>query len=119
MLKFQWLRRLAFGLLCAVWIIVMFPTAAFGQSDKSSIGGFVTDQSGAVVSNAKITLTNEATRESYPATTDSQGHYTVTNLTAGEYTLTVEASGFKKYVSSHNTLAANTTLALGAPLTIG
>jgi hypothetical protein len=119
MSKFQWLRRLAFGLFCAVWIIVMFPTAGFGQSDKSTIGGFVTDQSGAVVPSAKIVLTNEATRESYPATTDLQGHYTVTNLSAGEYTLTAEAKGFKKYVSSHNTLAANTTLSLNAPLTVG
>ena len=119
MLKLHWMRRLVTGLLCAVWIIVMVPAAAFGQSDKSTIGGFVTDQSGAVVPNAKIVLTNEATRESYTVTTDSQGRYTVTNLSAGEYALTAEKNGFKKYVSSHNTLAANTTLALDAPLTVG
>ena len=119
MLKVQWMRGLASGLLCALCIIVTFTAGAFGQSDKSTIGGFVTDQSGAVVANAKILLTNEATRESYTATTDSQGHYTVTNLTAGEYTLTAEISGFKKYVSSHNTLAANTTLSLNAPLSVG
>lgn len=119
MLKLQWMRRLALGLLCAVSIVIVFSTGAFGQSDKSTIGGYVTDQSGAVVPNAKVLLTNEATRESYQATTDSQGHYTVINLSAGDYTLTVEAPGFKKFVSSHNTLAANTTLSLNAPLTIG
>src|ERR1039458_1591040 len=119
MLKLQWMRRLASGLLCAVWIIVMFPAAAVGQSDKSTIGGVGTDQSGAVGLVAKIVLTTEATREAYSETADSQGHYTVTNLSAGEYTLTAEKNGFKKYVSSHNTLAANTTLELNAPLTVG
>ena len=52
-------------------------------------------------------------------TADAQGHYTVTNLTEGNYTLTAEVKGFKKYVSTHNTLGANTTLALDVPLTIG
>jgi hypothetical protein len=105
--------------LCAVWIIVLFSAGAFAQSDKGTIGGFIKDTSGAVVPNAKVVLTNEATGEAYQASTDSQGHYTVTNLTAGDYTLTAEVKGFKKYVSTHNTLGANTTLSLDAPLTIG
>ena len=106
-------------ILIALFLAFTTSIAAFGQSDKSTIGGFVTDQSGAVVPNAKVVLTNEATHEAYTATTDSQGHYTVTNLTAGEYTLRVEGSGFKTYVSNHNTLTANTTLSLNAPLTVG
>src|ERR1017187_9075382 len=113
------MRRLVPSLLCAVWIIVLFSAGAFAQSDKGTIGGFIKDTSGAVVPNAKVVLTNEATGEAYQASTDSQGHYTVTNLTAGDYTLTAEVKGFKKYVSTHNTLGANTTLSLDAPLTIG
>lgn len=118
MLKFQSLRRLAYGLLFAICIVV-FSAGAMAQSDKSTIGGFVTDKSGAVVPSAKILLTNEATGEAYSAVSDAQGHYTVTNLSAGSYTLTAEVKGFKKYISSHNTLSANTTLDLDAPLTIG
>ena len=115
MLKRQWMS----SLLCAVWIMVLFSAGAFAQSDKGTIGGFITDASGAVVPGARVILTNEATGEAYQATTDSQGHYTVTNLTAGDYSLTAEVKGFKKYVSSHNTLGANTTLSLDAPMTIG
>lgn len=115
MLKRQWMS----SLLCAVCIMVLFSAGAFAQSDKGTIGGFITDASGAVVPGARVILTNEATGEAYQATTDSQGHYTVTNLTAGDYSLTAEVKGFKKYVSSHNTLGANTTLSLDAPMTIG
>ena len=103
----------------ALSIALLFPLHGFAQSDKGTIGGFVRDQSGAVVPGATVVLTNEATGETHPATADSQGHYTVTNLTAGSYTLTAEVKGFKKYVSNHNTLGANTTLSLDAPLTIG
>ena len=99
--------------------LVLFSAGAFAQSDKGTIGGFVKDSSGAVVPGATVLLTNEATGETHQATADSQGHYTVTNLTAGNYTLSAEVKGFKKYVSNHNTLGANTTLDLDAPLTIG
>ena len=115
MLKRQWMS----SLLCAVCIMVLFSAGAFAQSDKGTIGGFIKDASGAVVPGARVVLTNEATGEAYQATTDTQGHYTVTNLTAGDYSLTAEVKGFKKYVSSHNTLGANTTLDLDAPMTIG
>src|ERR1035437_3093549 len=119
MLKGQRMRRLVSSLLCAAWITVLFSAGAFAQSDTGTIGGFIKDASGAAVTGAKVILLNEATGEAHPSTTDSQGHYTITNLTAGDYSLTAEAKGFKKYVSSHNTLGANTTLALDAPLSIG
>ncbi len=119
MLKRQWMRRLLTSLVCAVSITVLSSAGAFAQSDKGTIGGFIKDSSGAVVPGARIVLTNEATGEAHAATADAQGHYTVTNLTAGSYTLTAEVKGFKKYTSTHNTLGANTTLDLDAPLTIG
>jgi Carboxypeptidase regulatory-like domain len=119
MLNRQWMRRLVSGLLGAVLVTALLSTGAFAQSDKGSIGGFVRDSSAAVVPGAKVVLTNEGTGETYPATTDSQGHYIVTNLTAGNYTLTAEVRGFKKYVSTHNTLSAASTLSLDAPLSIG
>ncbi len=119
MLNRQWMRRLLPSLFCAVGMVVLCSMGAFAQSDTGTIGGFIKDSSGAVVPGAKIILTNEATGEAHAATTDAQGHYTVTNLTAGDYSLAAEVKGFKKYVSTHNTLGANTTLSLDAALTIG
>jgi hypothetical protein len=100
-------------------ILVLCSAWAFAQSDKSTIGGFVKDNSGAVVPGAQVLILNEETGLSYQATADAQGHYTVPNLTAGNYTLSVEVKGFKKFTSNHNTLPANTTLNLDAPLTVG
>lgn len=69
---------------------------AYGQSDVGSITGFIKDQSGAVIPNANVTITSEATNEAHTVTSDAQGHYTVTNLLPGTYTMSAEAKGFKK-----------------------
>ena len=93
--------------------------AAFAQSDVGTITGFVRDQSGAVVPNAQVTVTSEATQEKHTVSTDAEGHYTVTNLLPGNYTMDAEAPGFKKFESTHDTLQANSTIALDASLSVG
>jgi hypothetical protein len=118
MLKRQWMQRLVFSLL-TVSVTLLFSAGAFAQSDEGTVGGYIKDASGAVVPSATVVLTNEATGEAHQVRTDAQGHYTVPSLTAGDYTLSVEVKGFKKYVSTHNTLGANTTLSLDAAMTIG
>ncbi|HEX3438426.1 MAG TPA: carboxypeptidase regulatory-like domain-containing protein, partial [Pseudacidobacterium sp.] len=106
------------GCLCAM-MLFLFSTVTFAQNDVGTIVGFITDQSGAVVPNAKITVTNEGTGETRAVTSDSQGRYTVPNLSPAIYTMTAEASGFQKFVSIHNTLASNTTIDIDAKLTVG
>ena len=106
--------------LCAVLAIgCSFPIQALAQSDVGAISGFVRDQSGAGVPNAKIAILDESTGESHTATSDAQGHYTVTNLRPAVYTMTTEAQGFKKFTSAHNKLNASTTLSLDANLAVG
>ncbi len=89
------------------------------QSDYGSIVGFVRDASGGVISKTKVVIRNEATGQENPTTTNESGHYVVASLPPGYYTLTAEASGFKRFESSHNKLDANSTLSLDATLTIG
>ncbi|MGA8593819.1 MAG: carboxypeptidase regulatory-like domain-containing protein [Bryobacteraceae bacterium] len=103
----------------ALAICVLFSVAAFAQSDVGTIVGFVRDQTGGVVPNAKVTIKSEATGESHTVTSDAQGHYAVTNLLPGLYTMTAEVSGFKKFESTTNKLEANSTLALDANLAVG
>ena len=59
---------------------VSFLLPVFAQNDVGSIVGFVTDSSGAVVPNAKVTIKNEGTGESRTVSTDGSGHYAVPNL---------------------------------------
>jgi hypothetical protein len=91
----------------------------FGQSDAGTITGFVRDQSGAVVPGAKITIRDEGMDEAHAVTTDGQGRYTIPNLRPADYSMTAEAIGFSKFVSTHNKLSSNTTLSLDATLQIG
>jgi hypothetical protein len=68
----------------------------FGQTYQGRILGSVTDQSGAVVSDAKVTITDTATGISRTLTTSAAGEYLAPNLEPGPYTVTAEAPSFKK-----------------------
>jgi Carboxypeptidase regulatory-like domain/TonB-dependent Receptor Plug Domain len=89
------------------------------QSDYGSIAGFVKDPSGAVVPKVKVLIKNEATAEQQTITTNESGYYAKPNLQPGYYTVSAEASGFKKYSSSHNQLSPNSTLSLDISLALG
>src|SRR5216684_2718228 len=65
-----------------------------GQA-TGSFSGTVSDNSGAVVPGAKVSITAQATNISREATTDETGHYVVPLLGVGDYTVRVEAPGFK------------------------
>ena len=84
MSKHHRMRRLQAVLFNAILITLCISAAALAQSDTGTIGGYIRDASGAFVPGAKIVLLNEATGATYPSTTDSQGHYTITNLRAGD-----------------------------------
>src|ERR1051326_6341889 len=66
---------------------------------KASIQGTVTDAQGNAVVGAKVTVTNLATAISRDIVTNDQGFYRVPELAPGTYSVTVEASGFKKSFS--------------------
>ncbi len=115
-------RSGARGLRRLCWVAAVFmisSLAALAQSDVGTVVGLVNDQSGAVVPGAKVTVTNQGTGETRRVTTDASGRYTVTNLSPAVYTVTAEAAGFEKFVSTKNTLASNSTVAIDAKLTVG
>ena len=117
MRKFIQVRSLGFCALLS--ILILLPGAARAQSDVGAISGFIRDTSGALVPNATVTIKDEGTGEQHAVTSDAQGHYTVTNLRPGSYSMSADAQGFKKFVSIHNTLSASTTLSLDGGLAVG
>ena len=66
------------------------------QTYQGRILGSVSDQTGAVVSGAKVTIINRATGVSRTLTTGAAGEYVAPNLEPGPYSITVEAASFKK-----------------------
>lgn len=91
---------------------------AWGQYN-ASVQGTVTDPSGAAVPNAKVTVTNQATGVSSQTTTSVSGGYTVGQLPPGNYTVTVEASGFQKSETKDVVVLAEQIRGLDVKLTVG
>ena len=87
-------RRLAwrhFALLCVLILGVSFQ--AFAQ--EATMVGTVTDPSGSVIANARITMTNTETGLVRTITTNESGQYVVPDLHIGHYNVKAEATGFK------------------------
>jgi|HubBroStandDraft_1064217.scaffolds.fasta_scaffold02783_7 hypothetical protein len=71
-------------------------TAAYGQGGYTAqIRGVVTDQSGAVVGNATVTITNDGTNIAQTAHCDEHGQYFLSGLRPSVYTIKAQASGFQ------------------------
>jgi carboxypeptidase family protein len=82
--------------LCAV--VCLFSALLQGQA-TGSFSGTVSDNSGAVVAGAKVTVTALATNAARDAVSDDTGHFLVPLLGVGDYSIKVEAPGFKAAVA--------------------
>ena len=91
-------RALLFAAIFPAVPLVVAGTCALAQTDTSSISGTITDRSGAVVPNARVTARNEATGQTRSVNSNNVGAYTFTNVPSGSYTVTVEAQGFQTAV---------------------
>src|ERR1051326_9139932 len=93
------MNRVTFAL--RVLCCALLATTAHGQSERGAITGVVHDPSGAVVPNAKITVTNALTNVALTAATNSAGEYTVPNLAPGTYSVRVDKDGFRPTVENN------------------
>ena len=105
-------------------LFLLLPSTLFAQSTISTgnINGSVTDPSGAAVAGAKVTITRTDTGVSTDVTTNSSGFYNSGSITAGNYTVRVQAKGFatsetKVPVQIGNNSAVNFKLQVGAEST--
>ena len=77
-------------------ITILMVTAAAGQGAyQAQVRGTVTDQSGAIVVKAAVTITNVGTNITQTANTDEHGEYFFTGLRPAVYTVKVQAAGFR------------------------
>ncbi len=103
-------------LLLVLWSIAS-PLAINAQVAGATISGTITDQSGAAIPKAQISIKNVGTDVIRTAETNEDGFYSVPNLVAGEYQVTVGAQGFESKVS-RITLAVGSQRALNLSLQV-
>lgn len=111
-------RQIALGLVTISLILASSAMLAQTTISTGSIQGTVTDQSGAVVAGAKVTIIDKATSKVIPEATNSSGLYASGALTPGQYVVRVEAPGFKT-IELPVTVQVNTTSSGNVKLTIG
>src|SRR5947209_8060713 len=83
---------------CALALGALMLPAILCAQGNVTIYGNVTDPSGAAISGAKVTVTNEATDQSRDTVSAVDGNFVVPDLPLGSYRISVTASGFKTFV---------------------
>lgn len=100
-------------------LVLILCGLTFAQGTTSRVTGTVEDSNGAVVAGATVTLTNEGTNSSLITQTSDNGNYVFDLIQVGSYKVTVEKPGFKKFVSSKNTVNINQPTRVNVVLTAG
>src|SRR5689334_20233881 len=91
----------------------------FGQEFRSTLSGRITDPTGAAMPNTKVTaINNETGARSETVSTDA-GEFTLPFLAPGNYRITVEATGFKRYVQERIQIGTNTRVTQDISLEVG
>ena len=117
-LRPQTLSALFFSVFLASMLLAL-ATPLWAQKDAGAIVGLVRDPSGAVVTGAKVTVTDVDHGQNFSASTNESGEYVASPLRVGRWVVTVEHAGFKKAVSSpveinvQDRVAVNITLQVG------
>src|SRR5262245_29416306 len=92
-------------------MLAAFSSITFAQS-TAILHGTVSDQSGAVVPGAKVSVRNLATAFERVIQSDSAGNYLIAALPPGSYQLKVEQAGFKTFVQTSLTLEVDQNVRL-------
>ena len=99
-------------------VLLSSSIVVLGQT-SGRISGTVTDEKGAVISNATVTARNTLTNISHDRQTGEDGQYRFENLPVGPYEVTVQATGFSKHVQSGITLILNQNAVIDVSLKTG
>ena len=90
-----------------------------GSAAAGTVSGRISDQNGALVAGAAVTITNEATSQSYTTTTTSEGTYQSPVLSPGNYSVRVNARGFKQLLVTNIAVGGNGPAHASVTLEVG
>src|SRR4051812_33168652 len=90
-----------------ILVVALAVTPSFAQLYTGSIAGTASDPTGAVVPNAKVTVTDVSRGFDFSAVTDSDGNFVVRNLPPSTYNVRIEAAGFAPSVRENVVVNVN------------
>ena len=111
--------RAGMSVLVVFFFVLFGVVTAFAQKVTSDISGTVTDQSGAAVAGAKVTVTNTGTGLTSTTISGKDGLYRIHGLAPGSYEVQAEAQGFKAFNQKGILLSVDQELVVDVPLTVG
>jgi hypothetical protein len=100
-------------------LLILVASPLFAQSDNTNVSGTITDPSGSAVPKAKVVITNQANDLNRETTTNESGNYSIPTVPPGMYTLTAEATGFKKFETRDNKEDPSVPANISAQLSVG
>jgi hypothetical protein len=104
---------------CVLFSLFGMSVLSYGQIDRATIEGIVTDASGASVADARVTVTRVAANDKLELGTNDRGRYFAPNLPIGEYRVNVEKPGFRSAVSEVINLQAQASARFDFKLSVG
>lgn len=100
-------------------LLFVLASAGLYAQANSTLTGIVTDQTGAVVAGAKITLTDPATGASKTTESGATGLYTIAGLNPASYNLKITAKGFQAYAQNGIVVNVSSTVRSDIKLSVG
>lgn len=100
-------------------LLLAFCAAGGAQSTSQQVSGFVRDTSSAVIVGAKVVLRQPSINFVRTVETNDTGFYIVSNIPIGEFELTAEAAGFKKYVQTGLVVTVNSKVSNDIAMQVG
>jgi hypothetical protein len=104
---------------CCLLSLAIATKPAHADELYGSIRGTLSDQSGALIPDAKITITNAATGLSRTVNSAKDGEFAFLQLPVGDYSIRIERTGFKTYTARGIHLDVNQVYALNAKIELG
>jgi hypothetical protein len=112
-------RRFWTIVLSLSFLVLGLQLSAYAQSTYGSVTGSVNDNTGAVVTDANVTLTNLDTGEKRTQSSGADGIFTFVNLFPGHYRIDVEKQGFKHFTQNPVTVQVQQDTHIAASLQVG
>jgi hypothetical protein len=112
-------RRLSGLALLGLFVLLILTTSLFAQTSKGTVSGIITDPSGAVVANAKVTIVQKETNVTRETQTNSTGFYRFDAVNLGMHDVKASASGFSNAAAFGIEVRANQTSTQDFTLRVG